>query len=114
MAFIGKLQDDLGTVVNVDEKRVYACGMSNGGMMCYRLGVSNEGTTGCEASTLKRNQFQRFVVILLCCFEVLKRRLHVRQSPQHVDVGCKFSRNQAGGEIVAGLRRPAELQIAHP
>jgi len=27
----------LGTVVKVDEKRVYACGMSNGGMMCYRL-----------------------------------------------------------------------------
>ena len=37
MAFIGKLLDDLGTVVKVDEKRVYACGMSNGGMMCYRL-----------------------------------------------------------------------------
>ncbi|MCY2963507.1 MAG: prolyl oligopeptidase family serine peptidase [Planctomycetota bacterium] len=37
VAFIGKLLDDLGTVVNVDEKRVYACGMSNGGMMCYRL-----------------------------------------------------------------------------
>ena len=37
VAFIGKLLDDLATVVNVDEKRVYACGMSNGGMMCYRL-----------------------------------------------------------------------------
>ncbi len=37
VAFIGKLLDDLGTVVKVDEKRVYACGMSNGGMMCYRL-----------------------------------------------------------------------------
>jgi polyhydroxybutyrate depolymerase len=37
VAFIGKLLDDLGTVVNVDQKRVYACGMSNGGMMCYRL-----------------------------------------------------------------------------
>ena len=37
VAFIGKLLDDLGTVVTVDEKRVYACGMSNGGMMCYRL-----------------------------------------------------------------------------
>ena len=29
--------DDLATVVNVDPKRVYATGMSNGGMMCYRL-----------------------------------------------------------------------------
>lgn len=37
VAFIGRLLDDLTTVVTVDEKRVYACGMSNGGMMCYRL-----------------------------------------------------------------------------
>jgi polyhydroxybutyrate depolymerase len=37
VAFIGRLLDDLGTAVKVDEKRVYACGMSNGGMMCYRL-----------------------------------------------------------------------------
>ena len=37
VAFIGKLLDDLGAVVKVDEKRVYACGMSNGGMMSYRL-----------------------------------------------------------------------------
>jgi polyhydroxybutyrate depolymerase len=37
VAFISTLLDDLGTVVNVDYKRVYACGMSNGGMMCYRL-----------------------------------------------------------------------------
>jgi len=37
VAFIGKLLDDLGTVVTVDQKRVYATGMSNGGMMCYRL-----------------------------------------------------------------------------
>ena len=37
VAFIGQLLDDLAAVVSVDEKRVYACGMSNGGMMCYRL-----------------------------------------------------------------------------
>ena len=37
VAFIGKLLDDLGSVVKMDEKRVYACGMSNGGMMSYRL-----------------------------------------------------------------------------
>jgi polyhydroxybutyrate depolymerase len=35
--FIGKLLDDLATVVNIDQKRVYSCGMSNGGMMSYRL-----------------------------------------------------------------------------
>lgn len=37
VAFVGRLLDDLSTVIKVDEKRVYACGMSNGGMMCYRL-----------------------------------------------------------------------------
>ena len=37
VAFISKLLDDLGTVVKMDEKRVYACGLSNGAMMCYRL-----------------------------------------------------------------------------
>jgi polyhydroxybutyrate depolymerase len=37
VAFLGKVLDDLGGLVKVDSKRVYACGMSNGGMMCYRL-----------------------------------------------------------------------------
>jgi len=37
VAFIRALLDDLGVVVNVDPKRVYATGISNGGMMCYRL-----------------------------------------------------------------------------
>jgi polyhydroxybutyrate depolymerase len=37
--FIKKLLDELATLVNVDVKRVYSCGMSNGGMMSYRLGV---------------------------------------------------------------------------
>ena len=35
--FIGHLLDDLSGVLTVDTQRVYACGMSNGGMMCYRL-----------------------------------------------------------------------------
>jgi polyhydroxybutyrate depolymerase len=37
VAYLSRLLDDLASVVNVDEKRVYACGMSNGAMMCYRL-----------------------------------------------------------------------------
>jgi polyhydroxybutyrate depolymerase len=37
VAFVAKLLDNLATVMNVDPKRVYAAGMSNGGMMCYRL-----------------------------------------------------------------------------
>jgi polyhydroxybutyrate depolymerase len=37
VAFIRAALDDLGAVVKIDPKRVYATGMSNGGMMCYRL-----------------------------------------------------------------------------
>lgn len=37
VAFTAKLLDEVATVVNVDVKRVYATGMSNGGMMCHRL-----------------------------------------------------------------------------
>ena len=64
VAFIGKVLDDLGTVVKVDEKRVYACGMSNGAMMCYRLAAELSdrfaavapvaGTVGLDESKPKR------------------------------------------------------------
>jgi polyhydroxybutyrate depolymerase len=37
VAFISHVLDDVASVVNVDPKRVYATGMSNGAMMCYRL-----------------------------------------------------------------------------
>ncbi|HEX3999336.1 MAG TPA: PHB depolymerase family esterase [Pirellulales bacterium] len=37
VAFVGKVLDDLTKVANVDPRRIYATGMSNGGMMCYRL-----------------------------------------------------------------------------
>jgi polyhydroxybutyrate depolymerase len=35
--YLGKVLDDVESVLKVDTKRVYAAGMSNGGMMCYRL-----------------------------------------------------------------------------
>lgn len=35
--FVAMLLEDLQKKVNVDPKRIYATGMSNGGMMCYRL-----------------------------------------------------------------------------
>ncbi len=35
--FVGQLLDDLQAVANVDPRRVYATGLSNGGMMSYRL-----------------------------------------------------------------------------
>ena len=37
VGYVARLLDDLATVVNVDPKRVFATGMSNGAMMCYRL-----------------------------------------------------------------------------
>jgi polyhydroxybutyrate depolymerase len=37
VAFTRELLDDLAKVAKVDAKRVYATGMSNGGIMCYRL-----------------------------------------------------------------------------
>jgi polyhydroxybutyrate depolymerase len=35
--FAGKILDDLGGFVNIDKKRVFATGMSNGAIMAYRL-----------------------------------------------------------------------------
>lgn len=37
VSFTADLLDDLAKIVNVDAKRVFATGMSNGGMMCHRL-----------------------------------------------------------------------------
>ena len=37
VAFTRALLDDLATVANVDQRRVFATGMSNGAMMSYRL-----------------------------------------------------------------------------
>jgi len=39
VGFIRALLDDLATVANFDSRRVYACGLSNGGMMCHRLAI---------------------------------------------------------------------------
>ena len=39
VAFTRALLDDLATVTDIDERRVYATGMSNGAMMAHRLGV---------------------------------------------------------------------------
>ncbi|MFH1919020.1 MAG: PHB depolymerase family esterase, partial [Planctomycetota bacterium] len=38
--FVANVLDDLASVLNVDPKRVYAAGMSNGAAMCYRLAAA--------------------------------------------------------------------------
>lgn len=43
VAFIDRLLDAVAEAVPTDPKRVYACGMSNGGMMCYRLATELPG-----------------------------------------------------------------------
>lgn len=62
--YIARLLDDLAGVVNIDARRVYATGMSNGGMMCYRLAAELSdriaaiapvaGTMGIENATPER------------------------------------------------------------
>lgn len=37
VAFVGAILDELPKLVHVDPRRIYATGISNGGMMCYRL-----------------------------------------------------------------------------
>jgi polyhydroxybutyrate depolymerase len=35
--YIGAVLDEVGCLASIDSKRIYATGLSNGGMMCYRL-----------------------------------------------------------------------------
>jgi polyhydroxybutyrate depolymerase len=37
VAFVSKLFDEMSAMANIDQKRIYVCGLSNGGMMSYRL-----------------------------------------------------------------------------
>ncbi|QEH31906.1 Esterase PHB depolymerase [Aquisphaera giovannonii] len=43
VGYTAALLDDLATRANVDPRRVYAAGMSNGAMMCYRLAAELSG-----------------------------------------------------------------------
>lgn len=62
--FVRALLDHLATIISVDSQRVFATGMSNGGMMCYRLAAElNDriaaiapiaGTLAVEVAELKR------------------------------------------------------------
>lgn len=43
VAFTSRLLDDLAIVMNVDPQRIFATGLSNGGMMCHRLAAELSG-----------------------------------------------------------------------
>ena len=43
LGYLAKVLDDVAAVANVDPKRTYATGFSNGGMMCYRLASELSG-----------------------------------------------------------------------
>jgi polyhydroxybutyrate depolymerase len=50
VAFLAAVLDDLGKAANVDRKRTYVCGMSNGGMMAYRAASEMSGRFAAMAS----------------------------------------------------------------
>jgi polyhydroxybutyrate depolymerase len=50
VAFTAQLLDDLRHVVDVDPRRVFATGMSNGAMMAYRLGCELSGRIAAVAA----------------------------------------------------------------
>jgi polyhydroxybutyrate depolymerase len=50
VGFISRVLDDLETLVHVDRQRVFAAGMSNGGMMCYRLAAELSNRIAAVAS----------------------------------------------------------------
>lgn len=47
---VARMLDDLATVVNVDPKRIYCVGLSNGGMMAYRLAAEMSERVAAVAS----------------------------------------------------------------
>ena len=44
VGFVKQLLQELKAIINVDANRIYACGMSNGAMMCYRLAAEMSDT----------------------------------------------------------------------
>lgn len=44
VGFVKQLLQEVKAAINVDTNRIYACGMSNGAMMCYRLAAEMSDT----------------------------------------------------------------------
>ncbi len=69
VGFLSKVLDEVETQIHVDKRRVYATGMSNGAMMCYRLASELSGRIAAVAAvagtmTVRRIESKRPVPIL--------------------------------------------------
>lgn len=72
--FLAAVLDELEATFNVDKKRIFATGMSNGGMMCYRLAAELpdriaaiapvSGTMAIDEAVLQRDPPLRAVSVL--------------------------------------------------
>ena len=60
ISYFNDLLDDLGRVVNVDERRVFATGISNGAAMAHRLGCELSDRIAAIAPVAGGNQFSVF------------------------------------------------------
>ncbi|MEO0010154.1 MAG: PHB depolymerase family esterase [candidate division WOR-3 bacterium] len=61
--FIAALIDTIGRRLPIDRSRIYACGISNGGMMCHRLGceiADRLAAIATVAASLPENLARRF------------------------------------------------------
>jgi len=61
--FISSLIDTLDSRLKIDPSRIYACGISNGGMMCHRLGIElpdRLAAIATVAAALPENLLDRF------------------------------------------------------
>ena len=58
--FVGKLLDDLEKVLNVNPKRVFATGISNGGMMSYKLAAEMSDRIAAIAPVAGTMTFDKF------------------------------------------------------
>jgi len=57
LAYFNNLLSDVATIVNVDQSRIYASGISNGGAMSHRLACQMSNRIAAIASVAAANQF---------------------------------------------------------
>jgi polyhydroxybutyrate depolymerase len=93
VAYFKALLSDLHTVVNLDERRIYVTGISNGAAMCHRLACQLSGTIAAIAPVAGGNQFSTDAD----CRPV--RPIPVLEIHGMADPGWMYN----GGDVPAGL-----------